>query len=97
MGEGFPLWFLAPMAWEGREPLRDWIYLSLSLSISALSYSALSQFLIYLEIRNSDWIETFDMTFFPKNSFLVAKEEQQPPYVVPMSDRGTPGTLLGHP
>ena len=31
MGEGFPLWSLAPMAWEGREPLRDWIYLSLSL------------------------------------------------------------------
>ena len=21
MGEGFPLWALAPMAWEGREPL----------------------------------------------------------------------------
>ena len=31
MGEGFPLWSLAPMAWEGREPLRDWICLSVSL------------------------------------------------------------------
>ena len=28
--EGFTLWSLSPMAWEGREPLRDWIYLSVS-------------------------------------------------------------------
>ena len=30
MGEGFPLWSLASMAWEGPEPLRDWICLSVS-------------------------------------------------------------------
>ena len=33
--------------------------LDLSLSVSALWDSALSPFLIYPEIRNSDWIETF--------------------------------------
>ena len=26
-------WSLAPMAWEGQEPLRDWIYLSVSLCV----------------------------------------------------------------
>ena len=29
--KGFPLWSLAPMEWEGQEPLRDWIYLSVSM------------------------------------------------------------------
>ena len=48
---------------------------SLSLSVSAFSDSALSPFLIYLEIRNSDWIESFALTFFPKISFLAAEEE----------------------
>ena len=36
---------------------------SLSLSVSAFSDSALSPFLIYLEIRKSDWIETFAKIF----------------------------------
>ena len=38
MGEGFPLWSLAPMAWEGREPLQYWIYLSVSLCFCALRF-----------------------------------------------------------
>ena len=38
--KGFPLWSLALMAWEGREPLRDWIYLS----VSAFPDSALHRF-----------------------------------------------------
>ena len=70
MGEGFTLWSLAPMAWEGREPLRDWIYLS----ISAFWNSALAPFLLYLEIRNSDWIETFAQIFFQKLAFLQPKK-----------------------
>ena len=77
------------MAWEGREPLRDWIYLSVSLCFCVLS-AALSPFRIYMEIRNSDWIETFAEIFFLKISFLAAKEEQQPPYGVPTRVRGAP-------
>ena len=33
-----------------------------------------------MEIRNSDWPETFAVIFFPNISFLAAKEERQPPY-----------------
>ena len=36
---------------------------SLSLSVSAFWYSALSPFRIYMEIRNSDWTETFAVIF----------------------------------
>ena len=70
MGEGFPLCSLAPMAWEGREPLRDWIYLS----ISAFCNSALAPFPLYLEIRKSDWIETFAQIVFQKLAFLRPKK-----------------------
>ena len=66
MGEGFPLWSLAPMAWEGREPLRDWIYLF----VSAFSDSTPSSFLKYPEIRNSDWGESFAQIFIIKLAFL---------------------------
>ena len=48
--------------------------LSLSLSVSALLDSALSPFLIYLEIRNSDWIETFAQIFLQKLAFLRTKK-----------------------
>ena len=69
--KGFPaLWSLAPMAWEGREPLRDWIYLS----VYAFPDSALAPFLLYPEIRNSDWIETFTQIFFQKLAFLRPKK-----------------------
>ena len=89
MGEGFPLWSLASMAWEGREPLRDWICLSVSLCFCAPD-SGLSPFLIFPEIRNSDWPETFTVIFPPNISFLAAKEERQPPYGWPMRVQGTP-------
>ena len=69
MGEGFPLWSLAPMAWEGREPLRDWICLSVSLCFYVLRFCPFT-FLIYPKIRNSDWIETFAQIFFQKLAFL---------------------------
>ena len=73
MGEGFPLWSLAPMAWEGREPLRDWIYLSVS-AFSALGDSTPSLFLLYPEIRNSDWGESFAQMFLIKLAFLRKKK-----------------------
>ena len=66
MGEGFPLWSLAPMAWEGREPLQDWIYLS----VSAFSAFTPSPFLLYLEICNSDWGESFAQIVLVKLAFL---------------------------
>ena len=88
MGGGFPLWSLAPMAWEGREPLRDWIYLSVSVFCSG----SISPFRVYMEIRNSDWPETFTVIFFlPKIIFLAAKEEHQPPYEWLMSVGARPG------
>ena len=49
MGEGFPLWSLVSMVWEGREPLRDWICLSVSLCFCVLR-SGLSPFLLYPDI-----------------------------------------------
>ena len=70
MGEGFPLWSLAPMAWEGREPLRDWIYLF----VSVFSNSTPSPFPLYLEIRNSDWGESFAQIFLVKLAFLQKKK-----------------------
>ena len=73
MGEGFSLWSLAPMAWEGREPLRDWIYLSVS-ALAALADSTPSLFPLYPEIRNSDWGESFAQIFLVKLAFLRQKE-----------------------
>jgi len=73
MGEGFPLWSLAPMGWEGREPLRDWIYLSVSLFL-AFSDSTPSPFPLYLEIRNSDWGESLAQIFLIKLDFLRQKK-----------------------
>ena len=63
--------------------------LSLSLSVFAFSSAALSPFHIYIEIRNSDWIETFAQ-IFPKISFLVAKEGHQLPYEGPGRVGGAP-------
>ena len=65
-----PLWSLAPMEWEGREPLRDWIYLS----ISAFWNSAMAPFLLYPEIRNSDWGQSFAQIFRIKLAFLRQKK-----------------------
>ena len=47
--------------WRGRgESPSEIGSISLSLPVSALPDSALSPFLIFPEIRNSDWIETFN-------------------------------------
>ena len=87
MGEGFPLWSLASLPWEGREPLRDWICLSVSLCF-CVPDSALSPFLIFPEIRHSDCAEFW--TLYPDISFLAAKEGLQPPYGVITRVQGAP-------
>ena len=53
-----------------RAPLR----LDLSLFVSALLSGALSLFRIYMEIRNSDWTETFAVIFYQKLVFLRPKK-----------------------
>ena len=74
MGEGFPLWSMVSMAWEGREPLRDWICLSVSLCFCVLVFCPFTVSYIYMEIRNSDWIETFAQIFLRKLAFLRPKK-----------------------
>ena len=64
--KGFPSGPWSP--WRGRgESPSEIGFVSLSLSVSAFPDSALSPFLIYPEIRNSDWIETFALIFFSEN------------------------------
>ena len=54
--KGFPSGPWPP--WHGRgESPSEIGYVSLSLSVSAFSNSSLSPFLIFPEIRNSDWTE----------------------------------------
>ena len=60
--KGFPSGPWSP--WRGRgESPSEIGSVSLSLSVSALSSVALSLFRIYMEIRNSDWPETFAVIF----------------------------------
>ena len=67
--KGFPSGPRLP--WRGRgESPSEIGSISLSLSVSALWDSALATFLLYLEIHNSDWIETFAQIFFQKIAFL---------------------------
>src|SRR4051812_13511349 len=75
MGEGFSLWSLASMAWEGREPLRDWICLSVSLCF-CIPDSGLSPFLIFPEILYSDWAEIW--TRFLSEYWLSCGERRAP-------------------
>ena len=63
--KGFPSVPWPP--WHGRgESCSEIGSVSLSLSVSAFSSAALSPFRIYMEIRNSDWIETFAQIFSKK-------------------------------
>ena len=87
MGEGFPLCSLAPMAREGREPLRHWIYLS----VSAFSDSTPSPFLKYPEIRNSDWGESFAQIFLIKLAILHQKKSVNRLTGGPQESRARPG------
>ena len=59
------------MIQNGRiKPLGDWIYLS----VSAISDPSPSPFLLYPEIRNSDWGESFAQIFLIKLAFLRQKK-----------------------
>ena len=87
MGEGFPLWSMASIAWEGREPLGDWIYLS----VSAFLVSSPSLFALYLEIRNSDWGGYFAQIFLIKLAFLRQKNSVNRLTGGPQEPRPRPG------
>ena len=54
--EEFPLWSLVSMVAEGREPLRDWIFLFV-LFCFAFPRSSRKPFLLFPEIRNIDCAE----------------------------------------
>ena len=62
MGGEFPLWSMSSMAAEGREPLQDWISLSVPFYF-ALSRSGRKSFLIFQEIRNSNCAEILTRFF----------------------------------
>ena len=71
--KGFPSGPWLPWSGRGESP-SEIGSVSLSLSVSAFPDSALAPFLLYLEIRNSDWIETFAQIFFQKLAFLRPKK-----------------------
>ena len=70
---GFPSGPWSPWHGRGESPFEIGC-VSPSLSVSALRYSALSPFLIYPEIRNSDGIETFT-TIFPQKLALLRQKK----------------------
>ena len=90
-GRGGPFFFFLDLLprWEKGFPSGPWLpwrgrgespseigSVSLSLSVSAFSSGSISPFRIYMEIRSSDWIETFtEICFLLKISFLAAEEE----------------------
>ena len=87
------------LPWRGRGESPSKIgSISLSLSVSAFCSAALSPFrvyiYIYMEIRNSDWTETFTVIFLPKSTFLATEEEHQPPYGWTTRVRGAPPYLV---
>ena len=71
--KGLPSGPWLPWRWRGESP-SEIGSISLSLSVSAFSSAALSPFRIYMEIRNSDWPETFAMNFFRILAFLRQKK-----------------------
>ena len=89
MGEGFPLWSLVSMAREGREPLRDWICLSL------FPRSLILPFHRFLYSRRS--VTPIGLKFwhdlYPEINFLAAEEGHQLPYGVATRVRGAPAPL----
>ena len=62
MGGEFPIWSMAAMAAEGRDPLLDWISHSV-LFCFAFLFFGLSPFLKFPEIRNSDCAEILTRFF----------------------------------
>ena len=95
--KGFPSGPWSP--WHGRgESSTEIGYVSLSLSVSAFSDSALSSFLIFPEIRSSDWDEIW--TRFSSRYWLSCGERRAPTAL--RSDHESPGRAphprgpLGH-
>ena len=71
--KGFPSGPWPP--WRGRgESPSEIGSVSLALSVSVFCPAALSPFRVYMEIRNSDWAETFAMIFYQKLAFLRPKK-----------------------
>ena len=71
--KGFPSGPWLP--WRGRgESPSEIGSISLSLSVSAFFESAPSLFPLYLEIRNSNWGESFSQIFLIKLAFLRQKK-----------------------
>ena len=88
MGEGFPLCSLDLMAWEGRQPLRDWIYLS----VSAFSDMAFHHF--FYNRRSVTPIGlNFGHDLYPEISFLAPSEGLKPPYGVATRAQSAPDPL----
>ena len=74
--KGFPSGPWSPWRGRGKSP-SEIGSVSLSLSVSAFCPFTVSY--IYMEIRNSDWIETFAEIFFLKIRLLAAREGHQLP------------------
>ena len=93
--KGFPSGPWLP--WRGRgESPSEIGSVSLSLSVSAFSDSALSPFLLYPEIRNSDWGESFAQIFLIKLAFLRQKKSVNRLTGGPRESRARP-LSRGHP
>ena len=71
--KGFPSGPWPPWRGRGKSP-SEIGSISLSLSGSAFSSGSISPFRIYMEIRNSDWTETFAVIFYQKFAFLWPKK-----------------------
>ena len=84
-----------PMPWEGREPLRDWSCLSVSLCFSVL-VTGLSPFLIFPEIRNSDWAKIWTRFL---SIYWLSCGERRAPTTLRGGDEGQGRALdpCGHP
>ena len=71
--KGFPSGPWLP--WHGRgESPSEIGSVSLSLFVSAFCSGSVSPFRIYMEIHNSDWLETFAVIFFRILAFLRQKK-----------------------
>ena len=80
------------LPWRGRGESPSKIgSISLSLSVSAFPDSALSPFLIYPEIHNSDWGESFAQIFLVKLAFLLQKKNINRLTGGPRESRARPG------
>ena len=71
--KGFPSGPWLPWHGRGERPSESGS-ISLSLSVYVFPDSSLSPFLLYPEIRNSDWGESFAQIFLIKLSFLRQKK-----------------------